>query len=125
MSGCDACEGPVERFHHPTGRDEGGVYLDSGFTRPLCHDHHELTHDQWKTLELEVVRDRLPFFERVEIRLRRWAATLMVIDGGTGVSAFGLLATFLVAWAEELAMGTKRLDERDPTWREDDGFYPE
>ena len=124
MNACDACGAEGCQFHHLTGRDDQGRYLDPESSLPLCKDHHPLAHDHWKTLDLEVATRRLTTFERIEIGMRRCAATLMVLDGGTGTTVFGVLAALLVKWANQLAAGTRRLDERDPTWREDRGFYP-
>ncbi len=125
MSACEACGEEPCQGHHWTGKDHQGRYLDPLFAVPLCKDHHPLVHDQWKTLDLETVARPLPWFERIEERLRRWAATLMVLDGGSRGSLFALTARVLVSWADELAKGTRRLDEGYPTWREDQGFYPD
>jgi hypothetical protein len=99
-------------------------YLDPEFALPLCGDHHPLVHDHWKDLDLEVAKQPLTWFDRVEVRLRRLAATLMVLDGGAGTTFFGILASVLVKWADEQAKGIRWLDKHDPAWREDEEFYP-
>jgi hypothetical protein len=122
---CIFCGGPVERRHHPTGRDEQNRYLDREFTVPTCHTHHELLGDDRRTLGLETPGGLLTLLDRVELRLRRTA-----IDAARLASAqpenrwFELAARLLARWAGELAEFRRHLDERDPTWRDDPGFYP-
>lgn len=125
MSGCEFCGGPIQRRHHPTGRDEHGGYLDPEFRRPLCHDHHELVGDDLYTLELVRTPGHLTWFERVEIRLRRWAAYCARLDQASPTpSVYGLLASVLERWANELARAIRLLDELFPEWREHPEFYP-
>jgi hypothetical protein len=51
---CLVCGGPVNRRHHPTGRNlVNGHYMDPRFTFGVCHDHHELFHDDWRTLGIQ------------------------------------------------------------------------
>lgn len=126
MSGCALCGGPCGRRHHLTGRDDEDRYLDPEFTIPVCHDDHELVHDDWRTLEVLEVHGRLTFVDRVELRLRRaavFAARLAAARPEQGI--WRSVATALARWADELARARRRFDERDPLWRADPGFYPE
>jgi hypothetical protein len=83
-------------------------------------------HDDWFTQAIEEVEGPLTFFERVEIRLRRLAACCARMDEARGGGTFwGALARVFARWAEEIAKGIRRFDQRDPSWREDPGFYPE
>ena len=125
MSRC-FCGGPWDYSHHYTGRDHEGRYLDPEFKGPACHDDHYLLHDDWHTQEIEKVLSPLTFFERVEIRLRRWAANCARMDEAMrGGTPHGLLGMILARWADELRRGIDVLDYRYPGWREDAGFYPE
>ncbi len=124
--GCGACGDPIVRKHHLTGRDDRGGYLDPELIQDLCHDHHELVHDDLKTLELEKVAQALTWFERVEIRLRRGAAYCARLDQASPTTTlYGILARVLERWADELARGIRALDELYPDWRQHRGFYPE
>ena len=130
-AGCLWCGAPAWRGHHPTGRDPDGRYLDPDLKFPSCHDHHELSHDDWRTLEIEdsergrEPQKRLCFIERVALRLRRLAVTV-----GRFAEAYPR-ATWLAAgaralkrWADELGWFISALDRHDPGWRSDPGFYP-
>jgi len=125
VTGCAFGDEPAELRHHPTGRDEHGRYLDPDLTLPACHDDHTFVHDDWRDLGIEAVERPLTFFDRVETRLRRLATNCRRMDPA-GVNPFWTkLAAALVRWADEIARGTRRLDERDPGWRDDPGFYPD
>jgi len=127
MSGCEFCGGPVERRHHPTGRDEQDRYLDYEFVRGLCHDHHELVHDDSQTLGWENLEGQPhTWFERIELRLRRWAAYLARLEADARrPNPCGILAVVLTRWADEIRRGVTVLDEQFPTWRDDRGMYPD
>lgn len=127
MSGpCVVCGQAATRGHHLTGRGPAEQYLDPELVVPTCHDHHELLHDDWRALKLEKIEERLTFFERWELRLRRLAAfAARQAEAHPDRWLWRSLATCLTRWADELARGLRRLDERDPDWRSDPGFYPE
>src|SRR5579862_9294448 len=122
---CSYCGRAVERLHHPTGKDEGNRYLDREFTVPTCHDHHELLGDDRRTLGLEATDAPLTLLDRVELRLRRMAIdAARLARAHPGNRWFELAAKLLARWAGELAAFRRHLDVRDPTWRDDPGFYP-
>lgn len=129
MAGCEFCGAPVKRRHHPTGRDERDLYLDYEFTVGLCHDHHELVHDDSHTLGWEkLVGQPHAWFERMELRLRRWAAFLARLDADASApipTVWQRLSVLLTRWADELANGIALLDELFPSWRDDRRFYPD
>jgi hypothetical protein len=126
MANCEFCGGLCERWHHPTGKGENGRYLDPEFVRPTCHDHHELVHDDAQTLGWEKLQGRpLTWFERVELRLRRWAAFLGRLEASSTLrTPYAVLAKTLLRWADELARGIAALDEDIPGWRWISAFYP-
>ncbi|MGA2165215.1 MAG: hypothetical protein ABSH36_12195 [Solirubrobacteraceae bacterium] len=128
---CLYCAGDNALRHHPTGRDNQGSYLDSGLMLPFCHDHHELIHDDWRTLDIqdsdsgERSAPRLSLVERVELRLRRLAATAGRIAAAFPRCAWiGELARSFKRWADELACFIAALDRRDTEWRSDGSFFP-
>lgn len=91
------------RQHHPTERDENGVYLDPDFTVPACHDHHTLVHDDCRSLGLEEVADPLGATELNALRLRRLAVNLARVSSPEGaVVLLQAAARFLPCWADEL-----------------------
>jgi len=77
---CAYCGSEDVTGHHITGRDTQLQYLDPRLTVPLCHDHHYLAHDDLRVAGVDDpaagTSPRLPFVERVELRLRRLAVAL-------------------------------------------------
>lgn len=122
---CLVCRGRAPWRHHPTGRDDQGAYLDPDLKSPVCHDDHQLAHDDWKTLGLEEVEDRLTVFERVELRHRRLAPFLArIAEANDADNLNAQLARHLCTWADELTAGVRCLDEGYAAWRSDPAFYP-
>ncbi len=104
MTRCAVCgrEGNWQ-LHHLTGTDHQREYLDRGMTVPLCHDHHTLVHDDWKTLGIEEIDRALHPAEVAALRLRRCSAVLARI--GSGMSPQAVVAVLLepmARWADEL-----------------------
>jgi hypothetical protein len=129
--GCLVCGAAGCRGHHPTGRGPDGRYLDPDLTFPSCHDHHELSHDDWRALGIQDCEhgqepgQRLAFIERVELRLRRLAATVgRVAEAHPQHKWLAAPARVLKRMADELACFIAALDQRDPGWRSDPAFYP-
>ncbi len=120
MSDCLLGPEPSEDKHHPTGRGPDGIYLDPDLVGPVCHDDHELAHDDLKTGKLENPPGDT-FFEKLEVRLDRLArffARLPEAQGGTGLGAFlGSCAAAFARWAQGLAARVRILDEHVPQWR--------
>jgi hypothetical protein len=121
---CMYCGGPADRRHHGTGRDDHDRYFHPRLVFDSCHSDHTLVHDDWRTAGIEQSAEWLTFVERIELFLRRLAATLRRMDAGLGTSFWQMLAAALQEWADELRRFIEHLSERDPTWREDSGFYP-
>jgi hypothetical protein len=126
ICGAGECDG-----HHATGRAPNGRYLDPDVKLPLCHDHHELVGDDWRTLGVgdrkprNLPKQDLSLIEQVELRLRRAA----VVAGRLAAEHpdwpwLAALARALKRWADELARHIAAQDRRDPDWRTDSGFYP-
>ena len=129
--GCLWCGAPAWRGHHPTGRGPDGRYLDPELRLPYCHDHHELCGDDWRVLGIDDSKRgpaparTLPLIERVELRLRRLAATVgRLADAHPQHEWLAALARALKRWADELASDVAARDRRDPGWRSDPRFYP-
>ena len=91
---CTYCDGEI-RWHHLTGRDPQLRYLDPHLTLPLCHDHHQLIHDDLRAAGVDDPRERsaerLCWVERVERRLR-WLAIAAGRLAASKLPAIPLLA---------------------------------
>ncbi len=125
MSVCAVCGRKGRwRGHHPIGKDNEDRYLDPDLIMELCHDHHQLCHDDWHTFDLEKVKGRLTLIERVELALRRLAPALARVDAGGGGDTFwGRLAATCVMLAVALRRVVDALDELFPEWRSHPVFY--
>src|SRR5437879_938346 len=97
------CGRRADQFHHATGRDHLGRYLDPMLVLPTEHDCHEFAHDDWRQERLnDLVRPRT-IVEYVAIRLRRLAMNLARLDAGVGGGTFfGLMAEAMQRWADAL-----------------------
>ena len=126
---CAYCGGKHPLTHHATGRDHQLRYLDPSLTIPLCHDHHQLVHDDLRAAGVDDPQTRaairLSFVERVEVRLRRLAVAIgRLASMFPGVTFLAHLAERLKRWADELSWDLAARDARDPGWRTDPRFYP-
>jgi hypothetical protein len=97
----------------------------------VCHDHHELVHDDWRLLRIQDLEPgqensgKLTLVDRVELRLRRLASNLSrPAEVTPAVECQTALADCAKRWADELARDIKARDERDPDWRSDGRFDP-
>jgi hypothetical protein len=125
---CAYCGVEGAMGHHVTGRDPQLQYLDPRLTIQLCHDHHQLVHDDLRAVGADdpvaKAPRQLPFVERVEWRLRRLAVVLGRL--ATAVPDWGWLGSLAASakrWADELASDIRVRDARDPGWRSDPGYY--
>jgi len=124
MSACGFGPDPVERRHHPTGRDFAGKYLDPKLIIESCHSHHELCHDDWKTLGLQELDQEASILEENELRMRRLASNLARLACSPDADPLLVrLARSLPDWANDQARSLQALDECHPGWREDRRFY--
>ena len=122
MPRCYFCNRPFERGHHITGRcgDAQSRYLDRDLAAPLCHDDHELVHDDWPTIGSAEYREE-PIsnpLERVLVRLERisvFFARWHEASPGDGFRA--KLAGAFALWAAELTAVVLCLDLHAPGWR--------
>jgi hypothetical protein len=112
---CFSCGRPRCDGHHPTGKGRDGRYLDPYLTFAQCHDCHELTHDDWRSLKIEDAGDTSNIFTRLAIAMHRLAAFFgRVLELHPYLTG---LARRLSDWAEELDVVIARLDRELPTWR--------
>ncbi len=125
MTTCMICrERANRRMHHPIGRDHENQYIDPDLVMELCHDHHMLCHDDWRTFDLEKVDGRLTLIESVELALRRLAPALARVDAGGGGDTFwGRLAATCVMLAVALRRVVDAFDQLFPEWRSHPVFY--
>ena len=122
---CLMCGARDCRRHHPTGRDYAEQYLDVDLTVSVCHDDHQLLHDDRHTLGSEKVGAPLCWFDRVELRLRRLASDMArMAEAHPQSEWWPRCAALLTRWADEIAAGSRALDARSPGWRADPAFYP-
>ena len=115
---CLVCGAPGDDRHHPTGRGPDGRYLDRQFTAAGCHDHHELWHDDLRSVGIDGPAGGLTVLERFELRLRRLALLLGRLEGAGALHRLlRVLADVCVRWADELRAEIGRLDRAVPAWR--------
>lgn len=118
---CTFGDEPGEDRHHPTGRDDEGRYLDPSFMASLCHDDHELCHDDLKTGAIENTRPIPTFLERLQLGLERLSRFLgRLADTRSEDPLGGFLAALAAAtssWAAKLAATIVALDQGTPRWR--------
>ena len=79
-STCMWCNAPAVDAHHLTGRAPGRFYLDPELVVPLCHDDHELAHDDLRAARVDVpARRSWSRLRAVEFRLERLALFLVEV----------------------------------------------
>jgi hypothetical protein len=82
---------PAEEFHHPTGRDCDGNYLDPTFVFALSKRQHNREHQSWDDAFKEDVSDAPD-----RLRLRRVASLLIRLGQNWSGGVVELRAEFLV-----------------------------
>jgi hypothetical protein len=115
---CLLCGGPGEDRHHPTGRGHDGRYLDPWFRAWLCHDDHELAHDDLRPAGLDSCPQSQTFLDRFAAAMRRLAAFVSRLAGGALDGFLSDLARWLSDRAEDLHSVIAALDAGLPGWRE-------
>ncbi len=114
---CAICGGSVERLHHLTGRGPDGRYLDPELQVGVCHDDHELAHDDLRHDGTDKPLRVVCVFEGVAYRLERVAAFLSRVAEHAPLAWIAKLARSMRQWAGELRGGIARLDALNPAWR--------
>jgi hypothetical protein len=114
---CVLCARPSVDAHHVT---QHGI--DFELTLPLCHDHHEVVHDDWRGADVaadvapETLLHALQLgMERLAMIAGRAAATEALEPAREMLAA---LATWLAKWASRLIGAIAALDAGAPGWRE-------
>ena len=101
-------------LHHLTGRGSDKNYLDPELVVVLCHDHHELIHDDLRQEQVDKPLDSVSAASRVARRLIRVA---LIFDRVAEVTpTLGCLigvAAAMRRWAEELVAEEQIEEERD------------
>jgi hypothetical protein len=124
---CIVCGAPATRWHHVTGRDARGRYLDPDFVVPLCHDDHELTHDDLRLLGVDKAGGPpgpgWTITEALEFALRRLGAGASRVAETHDWPLLDTLAGCLKRWADELRSHNAALDRHCPNWRLLADFY--
>jgi len=115
---CIQCGSRAEDGHHPTGRRPDASYIDAWFKVNLCHDDHELAHDDLRTAGLETARYGGSFVEDFELGLRRLGVLLGRIPAIGAMAEFlALLAGWCSSKADALRRAIDALDQGAPGWR--------
>lgn len=103
---CAMCGDPADDSHHLTGRGLGHAHLDPDLVAPLCHDDHELVHEDLRQEGLDKPTAETAPARRVAFRLRRAAIFLArVADANPALGWLAPLAAALRRWADELLEG--------------------
>jgi hypothetical protein len=103
--------------HHLGGRGHDGEYLDPA-TADLCHDDHELVHDDLRRQRIDTPLESRNVLERVERFLLRVGVFLARVAEGTGIGWCVGLAAACVRMATELHSMIVKLDRWNPGWRD-------
>jgi hypothetical protein len=115
---CAICGKQVRRdAHHLGGRGHDEEYLDPA-TADLCHDDHELAHDDLRRQRIDAPLESGNVLERVERLLRRVGVFLARVAEGTGISWCVGLAAACVRMATDLRHAITALDRWNIHWRE-------
>ena len=119
MSTCIFGDDPSDDPHHISGRGADGRQLDDDVVVPLCHDHHELIHDDLRLDGLDKpLRMDNPIDQTVR-RLRRAAAFLArLADAVPAISSLAYMARGMQRWADQLERFSQTLDRWNPSWRD-------
>ncbi len=127
---CIVCGRRAVDDHHIT-----GSRLDPRLSFWHCHDHHELSHDDWNTAGVPAKNrqrddtddDQPPtVLHALYLRLRRLAMWLgRLAEHGVFEPIAGRLAAALARWARSLAACIAGLDAHVPGWRAAPGVVDE
>ena len=104
--------------HHVSGR--GGpdrAYLDPDLVVDLCHDCHELAHDDLRDQQLDRPLAGTNVLEHIERFLRRVGLFVARFGEATGIAWCVALARSCARRAADLAAAIAALDGWNPDWR--------
>lgn len=106
---CAMCDKTAVDAHHLTGRDPDGCYLDPDLVVPLCHDDHELAHDDLRHADLDRPDpDQWSPSFGVAFRLCRVALFLARTPQHFPTGLSSVLAKAQWHWADELSHPTRQ-----------------
>ena len=114
---CLLCGEPSDHQHHLTGRGVDHAQLDQTLTVPLCHDHHELVHQDLRSGGIDKPLQSTTPPERIARRLERVSTFLGRVYDFFPFSWLAVAATAVRGWATELAQFITALDQWDIRWR--------
>jgi len=99
---CAICGEPFDHDHHLTGR-EGEPQLDPDLVAPVCHDDHDLIHEDLRFEGLDRPLVGATRAERLERRLRRLSFFLLRVgETHQDLTWVPVLALHLQIWADDL-----------------------
>jgi hypothetical protein len=114
---CAICGKPAEDEHHLIGRGHAFVQLDPTLTADVCHDDHELLHDDCRRQGIDKPLQSTNIFERIERFLQRVGVFLGRVGEATGIAWCIGLAGSCARFAGELHTAIMALDGWDLGWR--------
>jgi hypothetical protein len=118
---CAICGRPAAGDHDPhhlTGRETPKKQLDDDVTAHLCHDDHELVHEDLRTEGLDRPLGPATPLGRVARRLERVAVFLARVAESVPLMGWmAALAGGVRRWADELHRCEAQLDAWNPGWR--------
>ena len=118
IESCAICGRAMADLHHLTGRGPDAGQLDPDLVVPLCHDDHELLHEDLRTEGLDRPCHAVTAVERVAHRLQRAGIFLArVAENVPPLCWLAGLAQGMRRWASELLDHVRTLDDWDSGWR--------
>lgn len=119
---CAICGRLANHEHHESGRGPDGSQLDPHLTAPVCHEDHDLLHDDLRTAGIDRPLQATSVPERIERRLERVGLFLgRVAEAFPPFRWIGAIASACSRWAAELGSFVASLDRCCPGWRQAPG----
>lgn len=114
---CLWCDENAVDDHHLTGRAPSRRYLDPALVASLCHDDHELAHEDLRNAGVDTPpRGPWSSLRGVEFCLERTALFLARLAQQSQQTVWGRLADALRRWADHLREHRHWLDQALPGW---------
>lgn len=114
---CAWCGQPAVDDHHLTGRGPDRRYLDRELVAPLCHDCHELAHEDLRNAAVDTPpKGPWSAVHAVEFCLDRSALFLARLSQQSDQNLWAHLAAAVRRWADALRDHRHWLDRALPGW---------
>jgi hypothetical protein len=114
---CVWCDEAAVDGHHLTGRGPDRRYLNPDLVASMCHDDHELAHEDLRNAGVDTPpRGAWSSLRGVEFCLERAALFLARLAQQSQQNVWGRLADAMRRWAEDLRAHRHWLDQALPGW---------